>query len=101
IGAYEALMSENIPARVVSMPSWELFEAQSAEYRNNVLPPSVSGRVVVEAASALGWERYAGDKGEIIALPEFGASAPGAQLFQHFGLTQEAVLAAARKQARQ
>ena len=101
IGAYEALMSENIPARVVSMPSWELFEAQSAEYRNNVLPPSVSGRVVVEAASALGWERYAGDKGEIIALREFGASAPGKQLFQHFGLTQEAVLAAARKQARQ
>ncbi len=99
VSAYETLTDENIPARVVSMPSWELFETQSAEYRNAVLPPSVSGRVVVEAASALGWERYAGAQGEIIALREFGVSAPGKQLFQHFGLTYEAVLAAARKQA--
>ncbi|MBR2123588.1 MAG: transketolase [Acetobacter sp.] len=98
VSVYESLIAEGIPARVVSMPSWELFEAQSVEYRNAVLPPSVSGRVVVEAASALGWERYAGLQGEIIALREFGASAPGDQLFQHFGLTHEVVLAAARRQ---
>ncbi|QEO17403.1 transketolase [Acetobacter vaccinii] len=99
VGAYETLTAEGIPARVVSMPSWELFEAQSKDYRDSVLPPTVTGRVVVEAASPIGWDRYAGPSGDIIAMGGFGASAPAGQLARHFGFTPEAVLAAARRQA--
>jgi transketolase len=80
------------------MPSWELFEAQPQSYRDTVLPPDVTARVVVEAASPIGWDRYAGAKGEIIAMRGFGASAPAGQLAEKFGFTVEAVLAAARRQ---
>ncbi|MCP1202453.1 transketolase [Acetobacter oryzoeni] len=99
VGAYEALSAEGIPARVVSMPSWELFEAQPQSYRESVLPAAVTGRVVVEAGSPIGWDRYAGPTGEIIAMRGFGASAPAGKLLEKFGFTPDAVLATAKRQA--
>ncbi|MCG4256338.1 transketolase [Acetobacter senegalensis] len=100
VSAYEALSKDGIPARVVSMPSWELFEAQPQSYRDSVLPPSITGRVAIEAASPIGWDRYTGFSGEIIAMHGFGASAPAGKLMAKFGFTPEAVLEAARRQAR-
>ena len=94
--AAESLKDE-IPVRVVSLPSWELFEAQDQAYRDRVLPPQITARVTVEAASAFGWERYAGSKGEIIAMRRFGASAPAKRLFQEFGFTAGAVSEAVRR----
>jgi transketolase len=99
IGAYEALKSEGIRARVVSFPSWDLFEAQPAEYRNSVLPPHITARVSVEQASTIGWDRYVGLTGTAIGMHRFGASAPIASLLKKFGFTVEAVADAARKQA--
>jgi transketolase len=98
VAAYEKLSAEGIAARVVSMPSWELFEAQDDSYRASVLPPEVTARVAVEAAAPLGWDRYAGAAGEIIAMRGFGASAPIKDLLPHFGFTAEHVLEAARAQ---
>ena len=82
-------------ARVVSMPSWELFAAQDESYREGVLPKRIKARVAVEAGSPLGWHRWAGDEGAIIGVERFGASAPGEQVLQHFGFTPEHVAAAA------
>ena len=96
--AYEQLMGEGIRARVVSMPSWDLFEGQSAEYRDSVLPPAVAARVSVEAASPLGWERYVGRRGTIIGMRSFGISAPGKVAQAHFGFDVAHVVAAAREQ---
>ena len=98
VGAYERLVAEGIAARVVSLPSWELFEAQDRAWRDHVLPPAVTARVAVEAASPLGWDRYAGPTGEIIAMRSFGASAPIGPLMTHFGFTVEAVYEAAKRQ---
>ncbi len=98
VAAYEQLTAEGVRARVVSMPSWELFEKQSPEYRASVLPPDVAARVVVEAASTFGWERYAGRDGAILAMQTFGASAPLQQLLQKFGFTAERIAAAAKEQ---
>jgi transketolase len=98
IGSYEKLIAEGVRARVVSLPSWELFEAQTKDYRDAVLPPGVHARVTVEAAAALGWERYAGPTGEIIAMRSFGASAPGKDVQKRFGFTVEAVYEAAKTQ---
>ncbi|HEY5846124.1 MAG TPA: transketolase C-terminal domain-containing protein, partial [Microlunatus sp.] len=98
VGAYESLTAEGVPARVVSMPSMELFDRQDREYRDQVLPPAVTARVVIEQASAFGWDRWAGSTGEIIAMSTFGASAPLKALQSKFGFTPEAVLAAARRQ---
>lgn len=98
IEAYEQLTREGVNVRVVSMPSWELFERQNEFYRESVLPESVSARVSVEAASALGWERYVGRHGEIIAMRSFGLSAPGKVAQEHFGFDVAHVLAAARRQ---
>lgn len=98
IEAYEQLTLEGVNVRVVSMPSWELFERQNEFYRESVLPEAVSARVSVEAASALGWERYVGRHGEIIAMRSFGQSAPGNVVQQHFGFDVAHVLAAARRQ---
>jgi transketolase len=98
IAAYEQLKSEGVRARVVSMPSWELFEKQSPEYRASVLPPTVSARVVVEAASGFGWAQYAGRDGAILTMRTFGASAPLQQLLQKYGFTAEHVAAAAKEQ---
>jgi transketolase len=100
VGAHEKLAQEGIRSRVVSMPSWELFEAQPVEYRHSVLPPEITARVAVEQAAALGWDRYAGPTGTIIAMHSFGASAPISALLTHFGFTPEKVLEAARAQAR-
>ncbi|MBD3235321.1 MAG: transketolase [Candidatus Eisenbacteria bacterium] len=96
LSALDALARRDVAARVVSMPSWELFEEQSADYRRAVLPPDVPRRLAVEAGVSLGWERYVGNAGETITLNRFGASAPQAELFAQFGFTAEAVLARAR-----
>ncbi|SEW50460.1 transketolase [Chitinophaga arvensicola] len=89
VAAQEKLQSFNIAVRTVSMPSWELFEEQSQAYRDQVLPPEVSARIVVEAGISQGWHRYAGDKGVIISIDRFGASAPGPVLLREFGFTVE------------
>jgi transketolase len=100
VGAYETLAGEGIAARVVSFPSWDLFEAQPEEYRHHVLPPACTGRVAIEQGSTIGWDRYIGSSGAAIGMHSFGASAPMAALLKKFGFTPEAVLEAARQQAR-
>ncbi len=99
VDTYETLIAEGIKARVVSMPSFDLFEEQSDEYKESVLPSSVTGRVAIEQAAAFGWDRYTGLKGTIIAMHTFGASAPLSDLLKKFGFTPEKILEAARKQA--
>ena len=96
LDARELLRTTGIMARVVSLPSWELFERQDAAYRATVLPSEVPERVTVEAGSPLGWERYAGPGGAILAMRSFGASAPASDLARHYGFTAEAVAEAAR-----
>jgi transketolase len=98
VGAGEALARDGVKVCVVSMPSWELFEHQSQEYRDSVLPPAVTARVAVEQASTFGWHRYVGLAGEAIGMRTFGASAPLKELQKKFGFTVEAVVAAARRQ---
>jgi len=98
IGAYETLVAEGVAARVVSMPSWDLFEMQDQAYRDQVLPPSVTARLAVEEAAEMGWARYVGLTGEVIAMRSFGASAPIKALEDKFGFTPEKVLEAARRQ---
>jgi transketolase len=98
VEAHERLVAEGIRSRVVSMPSWDIFEHQPREYRQSVLPPKVKARVAVEQASTLGWERYVGDSGCIIGMKTFGASAPLKELQKKFGFDPERVMAAAREQ---
>ena len=98
VQAYEKLKAEGVKARVVSMPSWEVFEHQPPEYRDSVLPPDVTARVAVEQASTFGWARYTGLTGQIIGMRTFGASAPLKELLKEFNFTAEAVLAAAKSQ---
>ncbi len=95
--AAELLEKEGTPTRVVSLPSWELFERQSADYRDEVLPPSVTARVTVEAATGFGWERYAGSKGKIVSMTRFGASAPYEILMKEFGFSVENIAGKARE----
>jgi transketolase len=95
--AHRRLSDEGARSRVVSMPSWELFEAQPKEYRDSVLPPSVTARVSVEAASPFGWERWVGPAGAIIGVDHFGASAPGPVVMEHYGFTVEHVVEVARR----
>jgi transketolase len=95
IDAHEKLTGGNIRSRVVSLPSWELFDHQSQEYRDSVLPPSVKARVSVEQASTFGWNRYAGRS---VGMNTFGASAPLKELQKKFGFTPEAVVAAAKEE---
>lgn len=97
IEAYERLTTEGIPARVVSMPSWEIFEHQDSDYKESVLPANVSARVSVEQASTFGWERYTGLKGKKIGMKTFGASAPLKELQKKFGFTADHVVAAAKE----
>ena len=94
--AREKLEAEGTPTRVVSMPSWELFEAQPAEYRDKVLPPGVRARVAIEAGVTFGWSRWVGDLGDVIGLDRFGASAPAETLLRNFGFTVENVVASAK-----
>ena len=96
VEAYEKLKAEGIPARVVSIPCWELFDHQDQSYRDQVLPPDITARVAVEQAAVLGWSQYVGLKGRVIGMRSFGASAPLKDLQKHFGFTVEAVLKAAR-----
>jgi transketolase len=97
VGAYEQLTKEGIKARVVSMPSWDLFEKQGEAYQNEVLPPAVGARVAVEQASTFGWPRWVGPTGNIVAMRTFGASAPIKDLQKKYGFTVENVIAAARE----
>jgi len=97
VQAYEQLKTEGIRARVVSMPSWELFDQQPREYRESVLPPHVTARVSVEQASVLGWDRYVGPHGRTIGMHTFGASAPLKEVQKKFGFLPETVAAAARE----
>jgi transketolase len=97
VGAREALEAEGVPTRVVSMPCVEWFNAQDDAYRQSVLPPGVKARVAVEAGIAQGWWRYVGDGGEVVGLEHFGASAPYATLYEQFGITVPAVVAAAHR----
>lgn len=94
--AAQALEKEGASVRVVSMPSWELFEQQPVAYRTAVLPPEVTARISIEAASTFGWERYVGGSGAMIGLNRFGASAPGEVVMRELGFTVENVLAHAR-----
>ena len=96
VEAHEQLLAEGIRSRVVSMPSWDLFDHQSQEYRDSVLPPAVTARVAVEQASTFGWERYVGTTGRIIGMKTFGASAPLKELQRHFGFEPDQVAAAAK-----
>jgi transketolase len=97
IAAYEQLTTEGIKARVVSMPSWDLFEKQSDDYKAQVFPPDVKARVSVEQAATLGWDRYVGPYGKMIGMHTFGASAPIKDLQKKFGFTVENVVAAAHE----
>jgi transketolase len=97
IDAYEKLKAEGIRARVVSMPSWELFDHQDQSYRDQVLPPDITARVAVEQASIMGWAQYTGPKGRIIGMRSFGASAPLKDLQKKFGFSADAVAQAARE----
>ncbi len=99
VEAREKLAAEGIKARVVSMPSWHLFEKQAESYRDEVLPPGVMARVAVEQGGSLGWDQYAGSKGAKIVMKTFGASAPIAKLQEKFGFTVDNVVKLAREQA--
>ena len=93
--AQALLAADGVAARVVALPSWELFQEQDQAYRDQVLPPDVKARVAVEAASPFGWERYVGDCGKVVGIDHFGASAPAEVLYREFGLTAENVAAKA------
>jgi transketolase len=95
--AQELLAAQGIGARVVSMPSWELFEAQPVEYRHSVLPPEIKARVSMETGPTLGWERYVGDQGIAIGINRYGASAPYQEIYHNLGLTAEAMAVAAEQ----
>jgi transketolase len=97
LSAYEKLSVDGIKARVVSMPSWELFERQDAAYKESVLPANVTARVSVEMASIFGWERYVGPAGKMIGMRTFGASAPLKDVKKKFGFEPENVVAAVRE----
>jgi transketolase len=97
IESHEQLVKEGIRSRVVSMPSWAVFEHQTPEYRASVLPPQVKARLAIEQGSTLGWRRYVGDEGSVIGMKTFGASAPLKELQKHFGFDPENVIACAKK----
>ena len=97
VAAHEKLASEGIRSRVVSMPSWDIFEHQTQEYRDSVLPPKVTARIAVEQASTFGWERYVGNSGRIIGMKTFGASAPLKELQRKFGFEPDRVAAVAKE----
>ena len=96
--AHENLLAEGIRSRVVSMPSWEIFEHQPQAYRDSVLPPNVTARVAVEQASTFGWERYVGTSGQVVGMKTFGASAPLKELQRKFGFEPGEVVRVAKQQ---
>ena len=91
VAAAQKLLAQNVPVRVVSMPSWELFDAEPQEYRDSVLSPSIGARLAIEAAASQGWHRYVGDRGDVLCVDRFGASAPGTVLLREYGFTVENV----------
>jgi transketolase len=91
VAAQQKLLEQKVPTRLVSMPSWELFEAQSPEYRESVLPKSVRARLAVEAGVSMGWRKYVGDQGDVIGVDRFGASAPGPVVMREYGLSADHV----------
>ena len=97
VNAHERLVAEGIRSRVVSMPSWDIFDGQGQDYRDTVLPPAVKARIAIEQASTFGWERYVGDSGKIIGMKTFGASAPLKELQKKFGFEPERVVATAKE----
>jgi transketolase len=97
VEAFLLLQAEGINTRVVSFPSWELFDAQTEEYKESVLPKAVKARVSIEAGVKQGWEKYLGDYGEAISIEKFGASAPYEVLFKEYGFTKEAVVKSVRR----
>jgi transketolase len=96
VAAAETLRADGFRARVVSMPCWRLFEEQSAAYRDSVLPPAVTARVAIEAGASLGWDRFVGPRGAIVAIDRFGASAPGETVMREYGFTPAHVVEVAR-----
>ena len=96
LAAAERLQSEGIGARCVSMPSWDLFDVQPQDYRDEVLPPTVSARLAVELGVTQGWHRYVGDRGDVLGVERFGASAPADILLHEYGFTIDNVAARAR-----
>jgi transketolase len=94
--AREQLQQDGVPTRVVSMPCTELFEEQTQDYRDEVLPPSITARLAIEAAVRQGWDRYVGPKGDVICLDRFGASAPGDVALKNLGFNVENVLTHAK-----
>jgi transketolase len=97
VEAHEKLLADGIRSRVVSMPSWDVFDHQPKEYRDSVLPPGVKARIAIEQASTFGWERYVGDAGRIIGMETFGASAPLKELQKKFGFHPDRVVATAKE----
>ena len=97
VEAGEELAEMGATVRLVSFPSWELFAEQTAEYRQQVLKPSISARIAIEAGSPQGWEQWVGDRGVIIGLDRFGGSAPYGELYRHLGLTVECIIAEAQR----
>ena len=97
VEAYERLVKEGVRARVVSMPSWDIFEHQSPEYRGSVLPPNVKARIAIEQGSTFGWERYIGESGRVIGMHTFGASAPLKELQKKFGFEPDRVVSVAKE----
>jgi transketolase len=97
VQAHEKLIADGIRSRVVSMPSWDIFENQPLEYQDSVLPPSLVARVAVEQASTFGWERYIGRRGRMIGMKTFGASAPLKELQKKFGFEPDQIVAAAKQ----
>jgi len=95
MAAADLLAAQGVAARVVSMPCWELFEAQDEAYRASVLPPTLTARVAVEAGRSLGWERYVGTRGAVVGVDRFGTSAPFQEIYDHFGLTHQGIAEAA------
>jgi transketolase len=101
VAAYEQLKSEGIKARVVSMPSWAIFEKQSEEYRQQIFPAEVKARVAVEQASTFGWSQYVGPQGKVIGMHTFGSSAPLKDVLKKFGFSPDKVVEAARAAIRE
>jgi transketolase len=97
VEAHETLLAEGIRSRVVSMPSWDIFEHQTQRYRDTVLPPKVTARVAIEQASTFGWERYIGASGRVIGMRTFGASAPLKELQRKFGFEPDRLVAVAKE----
>jgi len=98
VQAHEDLLTEGIRSRVVSMPSWDIFEHQPQAYRDSVLPPNITARVAVEQASTFGWERYVGTTGHVVGMKTFGASAPLKELQRKFGFEPDDLVRAAKQQ---